>query len=156
MAIRFNKLIRPGFPDTNNRFSAESAITSKSASDTIVFMSHKTHDLRAEAEAKYISEKHGIQVYMAEWDDNVQSDSDEMPDHIMRAIRGSDGFLVNVVAEIAVSMWIGYEIGGAHAMRKSRAKIMYNEVHRLPSVVNALSSLRNRNELDQWIRRYIR
>ena len=36
----------------------------------------------------------------------------------MRAIQNSNGFLVNVIAEIAVSMWIGYEIGGAHAMEK--------------------------------------
>ena len=122
----------------------------------MIFLSHKTRDIQAETEAKYISDKHRVQVYMVEWDDDVQSDSKELPDHIMRAIRKSDGFLVNVVAEIAVSMWIGYEIGGAHAMEKSRAKIMYKEVHRLPSVVSALSALRNRNELDRWIWRLIR
>ena len=88
---------------------------------------------------------------MTEWDDDVQGDSTELPDHIMTAIKKSDGFLVNVISEIAVSMWIGYEIGGAHAMEKSRAKIMYNEVRRLPSVVGALRSLRSRNELDLWI-----
>lgn len=84
-----------------------------------------------------------------------KDDSDNLPDHIMRAIRKSDGFLVNVVADIAVSMWIGYEIGGAHAMEKSRAKIMYRQVGRLPSVVGALETLRNRNELDRWITRNV-
>ena len=90
----------------------------------MIFLSHKIGDKQAEAEAKYIAEKHRVQVYMAEWDDNVQGDSIELPNNIMIAIRKSDGFLVNVVAEIAVSMWIGYETGGAHAMEKSRAKIM--------------------------------
>ena len=88
---------------------------------------------------------------MAEWDDEVYGDSTALPDHIMKAIRQSNGFLVNVIAEIAVSMWIGYEIGGAHAMGKSRAKIMYAQVPRLPSGVGALSSLRNRGELDRWV-----
>ena len=119
-------------------------------------MSHKTCDQRAEVEADYIAEKHQVQVYMAEWDDNVQGDSVELPHDIMNAVRKSDGFLVNVVAEIAVSMWIGYEIGGAHAMEKSRAKIMYSHVGRLPSVVGALEMLCNRNELDVWIVRNVR
>ena len=156
MAIRFNRLIRSGQTDTNNRFTAESAVIAKSASDMMVFMSHKTGDLEAEREARYISAEHRVQVYMTEWDDNVQGDSNELPDHIMTAIRKSNGFLVNVIAEIAVSMWIGYEIGGAHAMEKSRAKLMYNDVRSLPSVVGALRSLRSRNELDLWIRTNVR
>lgn len=155
MAIRFNRLIRPNLTDTDNRFIAEDAVIAKSAYDTIVFMSHKTGDCQAENEAKYISETHLVQVYMTEWDDNVQGDSNELPDHIMKAIRGSDCFLVHVNAEIAESMWIGYEIGGAHAMGKSRAKIMYNMVRRLPSVVGALKTLCNRNELNRWIREKI-
>lgn len=155
MAIRFNKLIRPGLSDISARFDADLEVIFKSGNDTMFFMSHKTSDSEAETEAKYISDKHGVQVYMAEWDDNVKSDSNELPDHIMRAIRGSDGFLVNVTAEIAVSMWVGYEIGGAHAMEKSRAKIMYREVSPLPSVVSALSALRSRNELDYWILRHM-
>ena len=117
----------------------------------MVFMSHKTGDVKAVAEAQYIAERHRIEVYIAEWDDEIYGDSNALPAHIMQAIRKSDGFLVNVIADIAVSMWIGYEIGGAHAMEKSRAKIMYNYVRRLPSVVGALRSLRNRGELDQWI-----
>ena len=152
MAIRFNKLIRPGQADTTNRFLAESALDRKSASDIMVFMSHKTGDRQAETEAKYITNKHHVQVYMTEWDDSVQYDSNELPDYIMAAIRKSDAFLVHVIAEISVSMWIGYEIGGAHAMAKSRAKIMYNEVRPLPSVVGALKSLCSRNQLDLWIR----
>ena len=145
MAIKFNKLIRPGQSDSTNRVHAASALARKSASDIMVFMSHKTGDRQAETEAKYITNEHHVQVYMAEWDDNVQYDSNELPDYIMTAIRKSDGFLVHVIAKIAVSMWIGYEIGGAHAMSKSRAKIMYNDVRPLPSVVHALESLRSRS-----------
>ena len=151
MAIMFNRLIRPGLGDTRERVLAESYLNLKSAADTMVFLSHKTGDAKAEVEARYIADKHRVQVYMAEWDDEVYGDSSALPDHIMKAIRQSDGFLVNVIAEIAVSMWIGYEIGGAHAMGKSRAKIMYGQVRRLPSVVGALRSLRNRGELDRWI-----
>lgn len=151
MAIMFNRLIRPGLGDTRERVLAESYLNLKSAADTMVFLSHKTGDAKAEVEARYIADKHRVQVYMAEWDDEVYGDSSALPDHIMKAIRQSDGFLVNVIAEIAVSMWIGYEIGGAHAMGKSRAKIMYAQVPRLPSVVGALSSLRNRGELDRWV-----
>ena len=159
MAIRFNRLIQSGRMYTDNILRAESAVKSRSVSDKMVFMSHKTGDSKAEKIANYISEKHRVQVYMAEWDDNVHNvhgDSNELPDQIMTAIRESDAFLVNVIAEIAVSMWIGYEIGGAHAMEKLRAKIMYTEVSRLPSVVGALKPLRNRTELDIWIGTIIR
>lgn len=155
MAIRFNRLIRPGQMDTTDRSFADTAVIMKSASDTMVFMSHKTGDDQAEIEARYISENHRVKVYMAEWDEHVQGDSNHLPDHIMRAIRKSDAFLVHVVAQIAVSMWVGYEIGGAHAMEKTRAKIMYNDVRPLPSVVRALTSLRSRNELDLWISKNI-
>ena len=151
MAIRFNRLVRPGQPDLQSRVLAEAVLRSKAATDTMVFMSHKTGDDQAETEAKYIASKHEVKVYMAEWDGYVDGDSNQLPDHIMDAIRRSDGFLVNVIAGIAVSMWIGYEIGGAHAMRKSRAKIMYREVGRLPSVVGALTSLCSRGALDRWI-----
>lgn len=156
MAIRFNRLVRPRQTAIEDRFTAERVVLAKAAGDTIVFMSHRTGDSQAEKEAEYIARKHNVKVYMAEWDDNVQGDSNQLPDHIMNAIRNSDGFLVNVIAEIAVSMWIGYEIGGAHAMRKSRAKIMYKEVGDLPSVVRALHSLRSREALDQWIRANVR
>ena len=151
MAIKFNRLVRPGQPDLQDRMLAEGVVRSKTAADTMVFMSHKTGDDQAETEAKYIAFKHEVTVYMAEWDDYVDGDSNRLPDHIMEAIRRSDGFLVNVIAGIAGSMWIGYEIGGAHAMRKSRAKIMYKEVGRLPSVVGALTSLGSRDALDRWI-----
>ncbi len=155
MAIRFNKLIQPGRRDTISRVIAEQAMFARYTYETLVFMSHKTGDIRAEDEARYISDRHGVQVYMAEWDDSVDGDSNELPDYIMNAIRECDGFLVNVIAEIVISMWIGYEIGGAHAMQKPRAKIYYDTVYRLPSVVRALESLRTRYELDQWIIRNI-
>lgn len=156
MAISFNKLIRPDLLDINDRFRAEAVVTARAASQKMVFMSHKTGDHRAEGEARYISNKHQLQVYMAEWDADVDGDSHELPDHIMTAIRKSDGFLLHVIEAIAVSMWVGYEIGGAHAMGKSRAKIMYTGVRRLPSVVGALKTLRSRTELDLWIMRYMR
>ena len=156
MAISFNKLIRPELLDINDRIRAEAVVTTKAASQKMVFMSHKTGDRRAEDEARYISNKHQLHVYMAEWDADVAGDSHELPDHIMTAIRESDGFLLHVIEAIAVSMWVGYEIGGAHAMEKWRAKIMYTGVSRLPSVVGALKTLRSRSELDSWIVRYIR
>ena len=156
MAIRFSRLIRPDLTDIESRFMAENVVIAKAASDKMVFMSHKTGDYRAETEARYISNRHQLQVYMAEWDDHVDGDSHELPNHIMMAIRRSDGFLVNVIAEIAVSMWVGYEIGGAHAMQKSRAKIMYRQFGRLPSVVGALKTLHSRADLDLWIKRNIR
>ena len=156
MAVTFNRLVRPGMADTRERVLAESHLARRSAADTMVFLSHKTGDAKALEEARYIAEKHRVQVYMAEWDDQVYGDSAGLPDHIMKAIRETNGFLVNVIAEIATSMWIGYEIGGAHAMRKARAKLIYEPVPKLPSVVGALSSLRNRGELDRWIVRMAR
>ena len=151
MAIRFNKLIQPDAYVIENQLRAQDAVYKKSNKDTMIFMSHKTNDDQAENEARYIVRKHTVEVYMAEWDDKVSGDSNELPDYIMEAIRKSDGFLVNVIDEIRESMWIGYEIGGAHAMQKPRAKIYYDYVYRLPSVVRALSSLRSRPELDRWI-----
>ena len=153
MEIRFNKLVRPDQPDIEIRSVAEDVVRSKTAAagDTMVFMSHKTGDVQAEIEAEYIASKHRVKVYMAEWDGGVVGDSNQLPDYIMNAIRKSDGFLVHVIAEIVESMWIGYEIGGAHAMNKFRAKIMYKAVGRLPSVVGALESLGSRNALDRWI-----
>ena len=156
MAIRFNKLIRLQ-ATTLSLSEAGQAVRSKTAaSPEMVFMSHKTGDRQAEEEAKYINRRHRVEVYLVEWDDNTEDNSDRLPEHIMDAIRKSDGFLVHVIAEIAVSMWIGYEIGGAHAMGKSRAKIMYNRVSRLPSVVNVLESLHSRIALDLWIEREVK
>ncbi len=158
MTIRFNRLVRAGQDDIQERIRAELYLdlSGKRADDTtMVFMSHKTGDVKAVTEAKYITDTHGVVVYMAEWDDEIDSDSDSLPDYIMQAIQNSDGFLVNVIAEIAVSMWIGYEVGGAHAMKKPRAKIMYDAVHRLPTVVGVLKSLRRRSELDQWIIKHV-
>lgn len=151
MALRFNRLIRPNLSYTTSSYRAERIVTAKSVGDTMVFMSHKTGDIQAENIAKDIAARHQIEVYMAEWDDTVRFESDDLPEHIMLAIRESDGFLVNVIAEIAVSMWIGYEIGGAHAMQKPRAKIVFDTVPRLPSVVEALESLHSQYQVDQWI-----
>ena len=156
MALRFSRLLQPRQPDIQERAIAESVIVAKAASDRMLFMSHKTGDKHAEEEAAYIVRKHGLKVYMTEWDDNVEGDTDQLPDYIMNAIRSSNAFLVNVSARISVSMWIGYEIGGAHALRKSSAKIMYSYVSNLPSVVRALHSLHDRDALDNWIQRNAR
>ena len=150
MAIRFNKLLRPYMSVIPTRYLAEDYLH-KSVTDTMVFLSHKTGDKRAEIEAKYIADKHSILVYMAEWDDEICKESFGLPDYIMKAIRQSDGFLLSVTPQIGKSMWIGYEIGGAHAMEKLRAKIMYERVDSLPSVIDALSSLRNREQLNDWL-----
>lgn len=155
MAVRFNRLVQPGQRELSNRIMAENAMRSSTAADKMVFMSHKTGDAEAMREATYIADGYKVSVYMAEWDDKIGGDPDELPDYIMEAIRKSNGFLVNVTAAIAVSMWIGYEIGGAHAMQKSRAKIMYKEVRSLPSVVGALEPLRNRVEVGRWIGRNV-
>ena len=156
MAVKFNRLVGHYRTDSRDQSDATRFVRTKSDSDTMIFMSHKTGDYRAAREAEYIAQRHGMKVYMAEWDDHVDHDSKDLPDYIMDAIRKSNGFLVNVIAEIVVSMWIGYEIGGAHAMRMSRAKIMYDPIRRLPSVVAALESLRDRPALDLWIRANIR
>ena len=152
MAIKFNRLIRPDLPDTTNWLPVGIDMLYKSATEPMIFMSHKTGDRQAEQEANYISNQHGVQVYMVEWDDNIQGDSNELPYYIMFAIRKSDGFLVNVIPNLAVSMWVGYEIGVAHAMEKPSAKIMYSQMLGLPSVVGALSTLHSRSGLDRWIR----
>ena len=151
MPIRFDTLIRRGQPATRSRSEADIFLNTKDASATVVFMSHKTGDSRAELEARYIAQTHGVNVYMAEWDEDVDGDSPVLPDHIMKAIKQSNGFLVHVRPDIGASMWIGYEIGGAHAMQKRRARIMYSTVYDLPSVVAALERLPNRDALDRWI-----
>ena len=151
MAIRFNTLVRPDQSAIRTRFAVDSFLSTKDARDAMVFMSHKTGDSRAQSEATYIAQRHGVHVYMAEWDDEVDGDSPVLPDYIMNAIRQSNGFLVNVRPDIKASMWIGYEIGGAHAMQKRRASIMYDVVYGLPSVVAALAKLSTRAALDRWI-----
>ena len=121
-----------------------------------VFMSHKTNDWAAEREARYISSKHNVAVYMAEWDGGIQNpNSLALPAYIMHAIGASCGFLVHVILEIGTSMWIGYEVGVAHALDTRRARITYNAGQRLtlPAVVGALPSLDDRTALDWWIRR---
>ena len=149
--IEFNKLVMYDRPDIENWGEAAEFLRIRTEY-AMVFMSHKTGDTQAEREAKRISEKHKVGVYMAEWDKSIEGDSKELPEHIMRAIRSCKAFLVHVVSAISDSMWIGYEIGGAHAMQKRRAKIMYERVFGLPSVVEALEPLNNTYAVDQWIR----
>ncbi len=118
----------------------------------MVFLSHKTGDTKADVLAVYLSTTHQIKIYMAEWDDNIYGDSSKLPEYIIEAIGKSKGFLVNVIREIGTSMWIGYEIGAAHAMKKERAKVLLEQVPNLPSVVNALEALRSKKELDIWVK----
>ena len=155
MALKFNKLVRHDqSPIIALEEAAEFVRTKTASSRAMVFMSHKTGDRQAEIEAGRIAAKHHVRVYMAEWDENVVGDTDELPDQIMDAIQESDAFLVHVIAQIKNSMWIGYEIGGAHAMNKARARIMHTMVAGLPSVVRALERLETESKVDSWIRRY--
>ncbi len=156
MALRFNTLVRHDRPDITGLEEAADFVRTKTADlESMVFMSHKTGDIHAEIEAMRIAEKHHVRVYMAEWDENVVGDTDELPDQIMDAIQESDAFLVHVIAQIKNSMWIGYEIGGAHAMSKERARIMHTKIDDddLISVVRALDPLGTPFEVDSWIRR---
>ena len=155
MAIAFNLLMVPGFEEVRgyqSRGLAQERISGLQAGTRLVFMSHKTGDRSAEAEARYIMVTHRVAVYLAEWDSNVAGDAPSLPDYIMNAIRRSQGFLVNVIGSIGSSMWVGYEIGGAHAVEKPRARIDYQNVTGLPSVVLALARLSSRARLDAWIR----
>ena len=151
VTVRFNKLVRPGAAAILHETTASLRMLLDEDTAKLVFLSHKTGDRSAEEEAQYISAEHGVQVYMAEWDDDVSGDTTELPNYIMKAIESSDGFLVHVIPRVVISMWIGYEIGGAHAMGKIRAKTMYRHVYGLPSVVGALPTLRDRTQLDRWI-----
>ena len=118
-------------------------------------MSHKTGDRDAGRLADHIFGRHGVYVYMAEWDDDITDHSaGNLPDHLMEKIKESDGFLVNVTSQIAVSMWVGYEIGGAHALDKPRAKYDHTSVL-LPSVVEALETLTSLLDLSGWIEKHI-
>ena len=149
--VRFNRLVRPSRSRVTNLTEADRVITASAAN--MLFMSHKTRDQAAEVEAEYIAATHNVEVYMAEWDPTVDGDSNELPDHIMNKLRQSNGFLVCMSPLVATSMWVGYEIGGAHAFRKSRAKITYTRSVStdLPSVVESLLPLRSRIALDRWI-----
>ena len=55
---------------------------------------------------------------MAEWDDDVVGDSNQLPDHIMNAIRQSKGFLVSVIPAVSRMGDIG---GGILRGRPTRA-----------------------------------
>ena len=151
MGIQFNRIVRPDLTDIESRLLAEDFVRSKAASLKMVFMSHKIGDKSAEREASYIARTHRVRVYMTEWDERVEGDTNALPAYIMNAIHASNGFLVNVVEQIRASMWIGYEIGGAHALGKTRAKLMYHSVPHLPSVVDVLHRLEDRRDLDSWI-----
>ena len=88
---------------------------------------------------------------MVEWDDNIQGDSNELPYYIMFAIRKSDGFLVNVIPNNSVHM-VRIRDWSCACHGIPRAKIMYNQILGLPSVVGALNTLHCRSGLDRWIR----
>ena len=67
MAIRFNRLVRTGQGDIQEKILAEIYLSHKLTADTaVVFMSHKTGDVKAMTEAKYIADTHKVVVYMAE------------------------------------------------------------------------------------------
>ena len=151
--VRFNRAFYPdntGTIRTTSTFLAEN-VQRQVRSRKKIFISHKTNDSHAEALALYITQKHRLVTYLAEWDPNANPSSPTLPDYIMTQIRTSRGFLVSVRPQIAISMWVGYEIGGAHAHGVPRAKLVFSAVGSMPSVVEALHALRSRQQLDAWI-----
>ena len=152
-SVRFNKAFYPDPTGTIQETAEFTASVQRQASGRRkVFISHKTNDPHAEELAQYITRQHGIVTYLAEWDPGVNPNSPTLPDYIMDHIRTSQGFLVSVRPQIAISMWVGYEIGGAHAHRVPRAKMVFDPVPAMPSVLEAIRALRSRSELDSWIR----
>ena len=153
-SVSFNRAFYPdddtGAIHETAAFMAES-VQRRVRSRKKIFISHKTNDHHAEHLARDITRRHRLVTYLAEWDPNVNTDSPSLPDYIMGQIRTSQGFLVSVGPQIAISMWVGYEIGGAHAHGVPRAKIMFDAPRPMPSVVEALEALRNRPQLDAWI-----
>ena len=152
MGIKFNLFLRFDGENIHRSQLAEDIVkTAEYQSIIQIFLSHKTGDPEAENIARYIQKKHRVNVYVAEWDDNVYGDSNHLPSYIMNIIKLTDGFLVNATRQVKDSMWIGYEVGGAHASEKIMAKTIFEYCPELPSVVSALRSLKNYEELDKWI-----
>ena len=160
-AIRFNKLVYP--PDTTMRTHRE--FTAFSEADQRyrqtgfkkLFLSHKTGDSEAEDLAKRLARRFNIAVYMAEWDTNVTNDSPSLPSYIKRKIKTSNGFLVYANPQIAVSMWVGYEIDIADASSLPSARVTRSTYDRtLPTVILALHKLSSDLEIDNWVRKHVR
>ena len=154
MGVRFSGFVSGATGAAVSFSNVESELRkSRSVGTKLLFLSHKTNDPTAEALAEAIG-KDGVDVYMAEWDDDVTVDpgNEALPSSIMKHIHRSDGFLVNANEAIRVSMWVGYEIGGAHALQKQRAKFMRRRVV-LPSVVAVLETLDSYPKVIEWVRR---
>ena len=151
--VRFNRAFYPDYTGSAGEIKSAAVASShrQATRGQQIFISHKTNDPQVEDLARYITIQHGIITYLAEWDPNVWHDSLALPDYIMREIRNSQGFLVKVRPQIAISMWVGYEIGGAHAHGVPSAKMMFSHVSGMPSVVEALKSLMSYPDLDNWI-----
>ena len=140
--VRFNKAFYPDPTGTIQEAADFTASVQREVSGRKkVFISHKTNDHKAEDLAEYITRQHHIVTYLAEWDPGVNPNSPTLPDYIMNHIRTSQGFLVSVRPQIAISMWVGYEIGGAHAHRVPRAKMVFDPVPAMPSVLEAIRVL---------------
>ena len=155
--VRFNKAF---FPDVSGSPQETYSLVGDRVERQVrgrprILISHKTNDPQAEDLARHTTRHHGIVTYLAVWDLEARPDSLEFPEYIMRRIQPSQGFLVSVRPQIAVSMWVGYEIGGAHAHGVPRAKTMFSPVSHMPSVVEALERLRSFQELDSWVRRHV-
>lgn len=153
MGIHFNRLVNGPTYQTRSIVEASDSIRGKATSTKVIFLSHKTEDsANAEALGEYIYNTYGAWAYLTKWDDNVESDDVALPDYIMYRIRACNGLLVSVTTRISVSMWVGYEIGGAHAMQKNLARYMHYNLPILPSVVAALPSIESYADLGNWIR----
>ena len=156
--IRFNKLVYPDTPMSSYReltLLSEANRRYEQTGSKKLFLSHKTGDTAAEELARKLAKKLRITVYMAEWDPNVSGDSPELPDYIRKHIETSNGFLVYANQKIA-TMWVGYEIGVAHATSRHRARVTTSLLEPdLPSVVLALRKLSNDYEIENWVRIYV-
>ena len=84
--VRFNLFMAPTLEEVrgyDQRGLAADNMASLRGRVRVVFMSHRTGDKGAETEARRIMQRHGVAVYLAEWDPNVQDDTPTLPDYIM-------------------------------------------------------------------------
>ena len=156
--IRFNRAYYP--METPAGFRVRAATSTETyrqsyqrrSGVTQIFISHKTGDVQADNIGQHIVNVHRIGAYLVEWDPNVNPTSTSLPRYLLSQIGLSKGFLVNVTPSIAISMWVGYEIGGANAYQIESARANFSGQHtNMPSVVDCLPSLTNFTQLDQWI-----
>ena len=154
--IGFNKLVYYSSITNTHRELTRRDEANKYYEDTTskkLFLSHKTGDSEAELLANQLARMFRIVIYLAEWDPNVTHDSPSLPGYIKRQIKTSNAFLVCANPQVAISMWVGYEIGIADASSLPCARVTKTFIDRkLPSVVRALRRLSTDSEIADWVR----